>query len=67
MKHQCHFTFHGQIGCVTMTTSFNFSEDSSLDPDTIVFLNLSSDSSPLRDGAKNNMYNMIYQNVVDEL
>ena len=40
-----------QVGCVTRTNWLDFGEDPN--PDTRIFFNSGSDSSPLRDGAKN--------------
>ena len=42
----------GQVGYVTMTNLFDFGEDPNPDPTTIIF---KSDSSPLRDRAKNDI------------
>ena len=44
----------GQVGCVTRRNRFNFGEDPNPDPDTRIIKFLR-DSSPLRDGAKNDI------------
>ena len=45
----------GHVGCVTRKNCFNFGEDPNLDPDTIIFLILIRDFSPLRNVAKNDI------------
>ena len=55
--------FCGQVGCVTRTNRLDFGKNPDPDP-TARFL---SDSSPLRDRAKNDIYSMISQKVVDGL
>ena len=47
--------FGEELGFVTRTKLFDFGEDLNPDPESKFFLNSSSDSSPLRDGAKNDI------------
>jgi len=60
----------GQVGCaVTRTKWFDFGEDPNLNPDMRIFkFFFLSDSSTLRDGAKNDVhYITIFQKFVDKL
>ena len=47
----------GQVGCLTMMNQFNFGEDP--DPDSRLFFYFSSDSSPSRGQAKNDIWHDI--------
>ena len=55
--------FCGQVGCVTRTNRLDFGEDPDPDKTTKIYL---SDSSPLRDRAKNDtvLYSMIFQKCI---
>ena len=57
---QIRMKFWGHVGCVTRKERFKFGEDPDPDPATRIFL---SDSSPLRDRAKNDrvLHIMIFQ------